>query len=74
MSGIGWIAAPPTIGASVLMYGVWGVGKFAARRLHMKWKKTGGDVGQEQRERHEDSGVKVDGRFGTEMGPAAVPW
>lgn len=74
VTGIGWIAAPPTIGASVLMYGVWGVGKFAARRLHRKWKVTGEDTGEAQRELHEDRGLKATGQYGDEMGPQAVPW
>ncbi|KIV90141.1 hypothetical protein PV10_07481 [Exophiala mesophila] len=76
VSGVAWIAAPPTIGASVLAAGVWGTGKFAARRLHARWKSTGGDEGQALRDSIDDgqSGVRVDGAYGLDLGPRAVPW
>lgn len=76
VSGVAWIAAPPTIGASVLAAGVWGTGKFAARRLHARWKTTGGDEGQALRDGVDDaqSGVRVDGGYGLDLGPRAVPW
>lgn len=74
ISGAAWIVAPPSIGASIIAASVWGVGKFAAGRLHRRWQHTGMDEGHAQRERHYDSPVKTEGRFGTEMGPQATPW
>src|ERR1700753_4308513 len=33
VSGVAWVVAPTSIGASILAAGVWGAGRFAARRL-----------------------------------------
>ena len=76
VSGVAWIAAPTSIGASIFAAGVWGVGRFAARRLHARWTKHGGDVGAEVRERAEDQGspVRSEGSYGLDVGPRAVPW
>ena len=75
ITGVAWLAAPPTIGASVVAASIWGAGRFAARRLHNRWKKGGGDVGAEVRERVEDEGpVRSEGAYGLDMGPRAVPW
>ena len=74
LSGVAWIAAPPTIGASILAATVWGVGKFAARRLHKRWNRTGQDAGEAAREYQEDHPLKREGTLGQETGPQAVPW
>ncbi len=75
ITGVGWLAAPPTFGASIIAASIWGVGKFAARKLHGRWKREGGDVGAEIRERAEDEGaVRREGSYGIDMGPRAVPW
>jgi len=75
ISGVAWLAAPPTLGASIVAATVWGIGRFAARRLHKRWKKEGGDAGAAIRERVEDEGpVRSEGSYGTEMGPRAMPW
>lgn len=74
MSGAAWIAAPPTIGASIIAACIWGVGKFAARRLHQRWRSTGEDTGATEREYRSDHPVKSEGALGLEMGPRAVPW
>lgn len=75
ITGVAWLAAPPTIGASIIAATVWGVGKHIARRAHKRWVKSGGDVGEEVRERLEDEGgVKSEGSYGVDMGPRAVPW
>lgn len=74
LSGVAWIAAPPTVGASIIAATIWGVGKFAARRLHRRWKSTGEDAGEIAREYHEDNPVKREGTLGTETGPQAMPW
>lgn len=75
ISGAAWLAAPPTLGASIIAASVWGVGKFAARRLHKRWKTDGGDAGAAMRERVEDAGlVRTEGSYGIEIGPRAVPW
>lgn len=78
-SGIGWVLAPPSIGASIVAMGIWKGGSFAAQRLHRRWRETGKDAGQEQRERQEDmSDEHVSTRagrgLGPERGPQAVPW
>lgn len=78
-SGIGWVLAPPSIGASIVAMGIWKGGSFAAQRLHKRWQETGKDAGQEQRERREDmSDQHVSTRagrgLGPERGPQAVPW
>ncbi|RMD40550.1 hypothetical protein DV735_g4564, partial [Chaetothyriales sp. CBS 134920] len=54
LTGVAWIAAPPTIGTSIFAACIWGVGKFVARRLHQRWKATGGDAGEAAREYRED--------------------
>lgn len=75
ISGVAWLAAPPTFGASIIAASVWGVGKFAARRLHKRWQKEGGEVGEAMREQVEDArDVRGDGSYGTDMGPRATPW
>ncbi|RMZ87491.1 hypothetical protein DV736_g5282, partial [Chaetothyriales sp. CBS 134916] len=62
VTGVAWIAAPPTIGTSILVACTWGVGKFVARRLHQRWKATGGDEGEAAREHREDHpGVESEG-------------
>ncbi|EXJ57901.1 hypothetical protein A1O7_05324 [Cladophialophora yegresii CBS 114405] len=76
ISGVAWVVAPPSIGAGIVAAGIWGVGRFAARRLHARWKKGGGDVGAEVRERAEDQGseLRMEGSYGMDLGPRAVPW
>jgi hypothetical protein len=76
LNPIAWIAAPTSIGASIVATGVWGVGRFAAARLHARWKKDGGDVGEQTRERQEDQArdVRREGTYGLDLGPRAVPW
>ena len=73
-SGVAWIAAPPTIGASIFAACLWGVGKFAARRLHNRWKSTGGDQGEIAREDQQDRPLSREGTYGQELGPKAMPW
>ena len=75
VTGVGWIAAPPTIGASILSACVWQMGKYGARKLNKRWKKEGGDVGQEARERElDESPLRSTGTFGQATGPEALPW
>jgi sulfite exporter TauE/SafE len=76
VSGVAWVVAPTSIGASVLAAGVWGVGRFAARRFHARWMKHGGDLGEEIRERAEErtGDVRREGSYGVDVGPRAVPW
>jgi hypothetical protein len=74
LSGVAWIAAPPTVGASIIAATIWGVGKFAARRLHQRWKTTGEDAGEAAREYRGDNPVQREGTLGQETGPQAIPW
>jgi hypothetical protein len=69
-----WLAAPPTMGAAILSAGVWGVGRFGARRLHRRWERTGGDEGFARREAEELSPVKREGTWRDQMGPGAMAW
>lgn len=54
VTGVAWIAAPPTITTGIFASVVWGVGKYLARRVQRKWEATGKDRGVEMREREED--------------------
>ena len=74
ITGAAWIAAPPTIGASIFAACIWGVGKYAARKLHKRWASTGQDGGEIERESQSDHPVKRQGSLGQELGPEAVPW
>lgn len=74
VSGVAWIAAPPSIGAGILASVIWGVGKYMARKLHHRWNASGRDAGQEARERMEDSPVRQEGSYGQDIGPRAMPW
>ncbi|KAK5078286.1 hypothetical protein LTR64_003305 [Lithohypha guttulata] len=80
VSGVGWVLAPPSFGASIIAMSVWGTGKFVARRLHRRWQTTGKDAGEERRERvadlsGEEEVVRQAGRgLGSDTGPEAVPW
>lgn len=76
VTGVAWIAAPPTLGAGIASAIVWQVGKWGARRLNRRWHKDGGDAGVEVRERASDAGdpMRQEGSLGMETGPGAVPW
>jgi hypothetical protein len=76
VTGAAWIAAPPTVGASIFAACLWGVGKYAARKMHAQWKKTGKDTGEAEREHQSDhrDPLKREGTLGHELGPQAVPW
>jgi hypothetical protein len=79
VSGVAWVVAPTSLGAGVVAWGIWGVGGFVARRVHARWKKEGGDIGVEMRERSSDTSglareVKREGSYGIDLGPRAAPW
>lgn len=74
VTGVAWIAAPPTIFTSIIAASIWGVGKFAARKLHRRWKETGKDQGEAEREHQEDRPLQREGTLGQELGPKAMPW
>ena len=74
VTGAAWIAAPPTIGVSIFAACIWGVGKYAARKLRQRWTTTGQDAGEVERESQSDHPVKRQGSLGQELGPEAVPW
>ena len=71
-TGVAWIAAPPTIGASILSACVWQAGKFGARKLNVRWQKAGEDVGEETREKAGDESSTE--RYAAEPGLQTVPW
>lgn len=68
----GWLAAPTTVGLSLLSGAIWQAGKFGARRLNKRWRKEGGDAAVEAREM--GSPLKTGGAYGQETGPQAMPW
>lgn len=76
VTGVAWIAAPPTIATSVFASVIWGVGKMLAKRAHKRWEKTGGDAGVVVREEVEDGRgtVRSEGSYGLDVGPGVVPW
>jgi hypothetical protein len=76
VSGVAWIAAPPTVGASILAATIWGTGRFVARRLHKRWKKSGEDAGEVAREELEDRPVRREETMATGQGAGlnAMPW
>lgn len=74
VSGVAWIAAPPTIGTGILSAVVWGVGKFAARKFNKRWHATGGDAGTVAREEAHDSADPVLAKDRLYVGPEAVAW
>lgn len=77
VTGVAWIAAPPTIITSVFASVVWGVGKYMARKMHKKWERDGKDEGVVLREEIEDGRVgtiRGEGSYGLDVGPSAVPW
>lgn len=77
VTGVAWIAAPPTIITSVFASVVWGVGKYMARKMHKKWEREGKDEGVVLREEIEDGRVgtvRGEGSYGLDVGPSAVPW
>ena len=74
VSGVAWIAAPPSIGVGILASVIWGVGKYMARKLHHRWNVSGRDAGQEARERMEENPVRQEGSYGQDIGPRAMPW
>ncbi|EME42598.1 hypothetical protein DOTSEDRAFT_73441 [Dothistroma septosporum NZE10] len=75
VSGAGFVLAPTGIAGSIVAASVWGVGKYVARKANARWKKGGGDLGDEARERASD-GMREERMLneGYEGGGAAVPW
>jgi len=76
ISGVAWIAAPTTFGASMIAATVWWVGGFAARRIQRRWGKSrlaqGTQINEEQP--LEDSPVRRDGTWRGVTGPEASAW
>lgn len=72
VTGVGWLAAPPTIGASILSAVVWQTGKWGAKKLNKRWEKQGGDIGEEARERADAEDPSRSAGVNTD--PQALPW
>jgi hypothetical protein len=68
-SGAGFVLAPTGIAGTIMAGSVWGLGKFAVRRIHKRWEKGHGYGEMEE---------SIDERRGAvrrmETGPEAVPW
>jgi hypothetical protein len=68
VSGVGFVLAPTGIMAAVTSGMVWGVGRWAARRVQKRWGKDGyGPLEEEMEERRS-------GNMREEVGPEAIPW
>ena len=75
VSGVGFIVAPTGILGSIAAAGVWGTGRFIARRAHKKWIERGGDAGETLREQAEESGMKAGERkAGVGLVGDPAPW
>lgn len=68
-SGAAFVLAPTGIAGTIVAASVWGVGKFAVRRLHKRWDKGHGYGEVEERMDESRGNVR---RLST--GPDAVPW
>jgi hypothetical protein len=68
-SGAAFVLAPTGIAGTIVAACVWGVGKFAVRRLHRRWEKGHGYGSLEEEVQERRSSVKR-----METGPEAVPW
>ena len=69
VSGAGFVLAPTGIAGTIIAASVWGVGKFAVKRVKGRWEKGHG-YGEmdEAREQRMSSAMRM------ERGPEAVPW
>lgn len=60
-SGAAFVLAPTGIAGTIVAASVWGMGKFAVKRLHKRWEKGHGYGSLEE-------------KIKQESGPEAVPW
>lgn len=77
ISGVAWIAAPTSFGASIIAATVWYFGKWGATRLQRRFSKlqtTSGASVDEQHEQMMDSSVRQDGTWRDVTGPQAEAW
>ena len=77
ISGVAWIAAPTSFGASIIAATVWYLGKWGARRLQRRWgtlRAKQGDEGVDDHPELMESPVRRDGSWRHEIGPGNVPW
>jgi len=71
ITGVAWIAAPTSFGASIIAATVWYSGKWGARRLQRKWGTS--------RAKHDGEGADnnrelSDSPVPQEIDPGIVPW
>jgi hypothetical protein len=69
VSGAGFILAPTGIAGTIIAASIWGVGKFALKRVRKRWDKGSG-YGVQEETRQE----RMSGPMRMERGPDAVPW
>ena len=69
VSGAGFVLAPTGIAGTIVAASVWGVGKFALKRVRRRWDKGSG-YGVQEETRQEG----MSGAMRMERGPEAVPW
>lgn len=69
VSGAGFVLAPTGIAGTIIAASIWGVGKFAVKRLGKRWERGHGygEVEEARQERMSDA-MKM------ERGPEDVPW
>ncbi|OSS48563.1 hypothetical protein B5807_07114 [Epicoccum nigrum] len=73
VSGAGFVLAPTGIAGTILASSVWGVGRFAVRRVKRRWG-TGTNTGQGYREAEGRAEARRNRVAQMERGPEAIPW
>jgi hypothetical protein len=69
VSGAGFVLAPTGIAGTIIASSVWGIGRFAVRRVKKRWG-AGHGYGEAE-ERAETGRTRV---AQLERGPEAIPW
>jgi hypothetical protein len=69
VSGAGFVLAPTGIAGTIIASSVWGIGRFAIRRVKSRWEVGHGYGDVEERAEARRSRVAQ-----MERGPEAIPW
>lgn len=74
VSGAGFVLAPTGIVGTIFAATVWGVGRFAVRRVKRRWDRRGGYEHEEDEEDEEDWRERQRRDRRMEFGAEAMPW
>ncbi|KAF1964755.1 hypothetical protein BU23DRAFT_547030 [Bimuria novae-zelandiae CBS 107.79] len=69
VSGAGFVLAPTGIAGTIVAASIWGLGKFALKRVKRRWEPGHGYGGLEDARQE-----RMSGAMRMERGPDAVPW